>query len=478
MFDPKPFTGGDNAVYVLLAESIAHGKGYKDLYLPDEQPHSQYPFGFPLLLTPFVLIFGINITLLKFVVLLSGLGALYFMIKICETLFKGKIYFLIASYTSIPIMITYNHWILTEMPFICLSLASIYLLIKAETGKQYFYYLAFLCSIYAVFIRTAGIALIVGIIVWLLLHKRYKQVVIIIILFLLVFIPWQMRNTGIERGGGYVEQLLARNPYQMELGRINILDFMRRIADNFLYYAFRVLPSILLPVMQSEILLTIVGAIFTILTFIGFITRINRRSVFETYFVFAIMVLLAWPYVWASDRFLLPVLPIFVIYIYSGVLWIRDKTNFRHLIPAFAGVIIAFNIIVIVPLVRQTVKNNAAYLKGDRYAGYGLDWRRYFEIVEWTRKHIPSGNVIMARKPEFVYLLSGHKSIIYPFTTDHAPIRDAIEKCDYIILDNFFWTATSAFYLFPVIEETPEKYTILKKTGSPEFYLLKIESDS
>jgi hypothetical protein len=287
-----------------------------------------------------------------------------------------------------------------------------------------------------------------------------------------------MRNAGIERGGGYVEQLLARNPYQMELGRINVLDFIRRIADNFLYYAFRVLPSILLPVLRAEILLTIIGAIFTILTFIGFITRINRRSVFEMYFVFAIIVLLAWPYVWASDRFLLPVFPIFVIYIYCGVLWVKDKINFRRLVPAFAGIIILLNIIAIRPLVQQTVKWNAAYLKGDRYAGYGLDWRRYFEIVEWTRAHIPHGNLIMARKPEFVYLLAGHKSIIYPFTTDHAPIREAIKKCDYIILDNFFWTATSAFYLFPVIEETPEKYSILKKTGSPEFYLLKIEMDS
>jgi hypothetical protein len=478
MFDPKLFTGGDNAVYVILAESISRGKGYKDLYLPDPQPHTQYPFGFPLLLAPFVLIFGVNVILLKFVVLLSGVGALYFMIKICESLFKNKLYLLIASYVSLPIMITYNHWILSEMPFACFSLAAVYLLMKAERSAEHFYYFAFLCSIFAVFIRTAGIALIIGIVLWLVLSKRYKQLVIFLVLFLLLFIPWQMRTAGIEKGGGYIEQLLAKNPYQMELGSISVMDFIRRIWENFTYYAFKILPSTLMPFVKADVILGMTGLLFAVLAIIGFITRIKRCTVFEMYFIFAIIILLAWPKVWSSDRFLLPVLPIFVIYIYGGLFWIEAKLKARYLVEVVAGVIIFFNILGIATIVRQNVAWNVEYIEGDRYAGYSLDWRRYFELVEWARIHVPTDKVIMARKPEFVYLLSRHKSFIYPFTTDREQVREAIKKCDYIILDNFYWTATSSNYLLPVLRETPEKYRIMKKTAGPEFYLLRVATDS
>lgn len=84
----------------------------------------------------------------------------------------------------------------------------------------------------------------------------------------------------------------------------------------------------------------------------------------------------------------------------------------------------------------------------------------------------------MARKPEFVYFLSGRRSFIYPFTTDHAQIREAIAGCDYIIFDNFTWTITTVYYLFPVLEEEPEKYRIIKRTESPEFYLLQVLTES
>ncbi len=88
LFDPKLFSGGDNAVYIILAESIVSGEGYKDMYMPDEPPHSQYPFGFPIMLSVPILIFGTNIILLKLLLLLTGLGSVCFMYKIGEYLFR------------------------------------------------------------------------------------------------------------------------------------------------------------------------------------------------------------------------------------------------------------------------------------------------------------------------------------------------------------------------------------------------------
>ncbi len=476
MFDPKLFTGGDNAIYMILAESISQGRGYRDLYLPNELPHTQYPFGFPLLLAPFVLFFGMNVVILKFVVVLSGLAALYFMIKICESLFKERIFILIASYVSIPIMINYNHWILSEMPFVCFSLAAIYLLMKAHDNREYLYYVGFVCGIYAVFIRTAGIGLVLGIIIWLLLRKRYKQFIIFVCMFVVIFVPWQLRSAGVERGGGYIEQLLAKDPYEMDLGRIGVLDLAKRLARNFVYYTFTILPSALLPTLKARFLEIATGLVLAALTVIGFATRIRRRTFLEIYFVISIVLLLAWPDVWSSDRFLLPVLPIFIIYMYHGVMWLKDKIRFEYLVEVFAGMIIVLNTVDIIPAVRQSLAVNMAYVNGDRYAGYTTDWRRLFEIVEWTKTHVPQGSVIMARKPEFVYLVGRHKSLIYPFTADHWRVQEVIERCDYIILDSCYWTTRQ--YLLPVLMDNPEEYTIIRKTEKPEFYLVKIGVDS
>ncbi|HSG81565.1 MAG TPA: hypothetical protein VLC48_04910, partial [Gemmatimonadota bacterium] len=51
LFDPKPFIGGDNAGYMILAESLESGQGYRDLYLPGSPRHVTYPPGYPVLLT-------------------------------------------------------------------------------------------------------------------------------------------------------------------------------------------------------------------------------------------------------------------------------------------------------------------------------------------------------------------------------------------------------------------------------------------
>ncbi|UCG43830.1 MAG: hypothetical protein JSU73_04220, partial [candidate division WOR-3 bacterium] len=79
LFDPKLYTGGDNAVYLVLAQSLARGTGYTDVHLPVPTSHTQYPPGFPALLAPLVLAFGgVNVLAAKLLVLVCGVIALVF----------------------------------------------------------------------------------------------------------------------------------------------------------------------------------------------------------------------------------------------------------------------------------------------------------------------------------------------------------------------------------------------------------------
>ncbi|MCX7996008.1 MAG: glycosyltransferase family 39 protein [candidate division WOR-3 bacterium] len=476
LFDPKLFTGGDNAVYIILAESIVTGKGYKNIYLPDEPPHTQYPPGFPIILSIPLMIFGKNILVLKFIIFLMGLFSFVFFYYIIRKLFREWLVPFVLYYLFIPSLIKYNHWILSEIPFLFFSLGSFYFLLKFYDKKQLFYFIvSSLFGIYAFFIRTAGISLIFGFALFLILKKEYKYLFLFLFLFLLFFIPWEIRNANISDGTGYLSQLLAKNPYQMELGTIGIFDFFKRLWQNFYLYTFTIIPKTLIPLLNSKTLIFFAGLFILIFLITGFVLKIKNFGIFESYLVFGTGVLLAWPEVWSSERFILPLIPIYLITIYTSLAWVQHKLKSKYFIAAACGLLTFLNLISTISESQVAIKNNLGYIKGDRYAGYPVDWRRYFEVIMYIKTNIPDEKVIMARKPEFVYLLSNHKSFCYPFTTNLNEVIESIKKADYIILDKFLWTQTTLRYLLPAIQTFREDFEIVYKTNYPEFYLLKIK---
>jgi hypothetical protein len=474
LFDPKLFTGGDNAVYIALGESIASGKGYRNIYLPEEPAHAQYPFGFPLLMAPFILFFGKNIMILKIVVLLCGIGALFFACRIFGTLFKERMRLITAFYLSIPILTVYNHWILSEIPFLFFSLGAIYFATRFHMQRDRLsFFLASFFSIYAFFIRTAGFSLILAFFLSLVVKKQLKDCLAFSGLCIACIAPWLIRNARVPDNAGYIAQLMAKNPYNMDAGKAGIADLVERVWQNAVFYTGTVIPQILIPAIKSAWLSTAAGLTFLALAAAGFLRRVRELTFLEIYAVLGVVVLLAWPRVWSSDRFFLPILPVFLIYLFIALLWIGTRVKSRHFLAVLVSVVVAANLFQIYAESKTAVANNISYAKGDKYAGYTPDWRRYFELIEWIRKNIPQGMVIMARKPEFVFLGSGRKSFCYPFSDDTEKVKDAIAASDYIILDNFYWTGTTGRYLYPVVKDNLQDYELVHATRAPEFYLLR-----
>ncbi len=475
LFDPKPDTGGDNAVYVILAKSIKEGKGYTNLYLPDETPHTLYPFGFPVLLSLLFMVSGISVISAKVLVMLTGIGAMFFIYKIIGHLFKDRGLIVMGFLLSIPVLIMSNHRILTEIPFLGISMAGIYVLLKATSGHRAYYWFGCVLAVLAFVFRTAGIALVFGVIVFLLLKKQYKCLGFLLLLFLVAFVPWQIRNMGLGHGQTYFDFVLARDPYVADFGRIGLFDLIARIGHNFTRYCFDILPRSLVPMLKNSLAAGIAGFSFLVLVIIGFIRRIRHKSVIEAYAVFSVLMVLGWPKVWTGERFLIPVLPILVIYVFIGLLWLKEKLGWRHLVPFVAGFLILVNVIEVAKLARVSIRDNIGFLKGNRYCGCSPGWMRYFEASDWIGANIPNDKVILARKPGFVYLVSGHKSLCYPFTNERAEVRNAIDVSDYILLDNFRWTETARYFLIPVMQENPGRYQTVHETGSPRTYVIRIE---
>ena len=474
LFDPKLSPGGDNAVYIILAESMISGKGYRNIHLPHEPEHAFYPFGFPVILTLPVLIFGNNIFILKIFIVLSGIVMVFFLYKIAEHLFKDKSKILMIFCITIYILITYNHWIYTEMPYLCISLVALYFFLKASPKRKSFYYISFFLATFAVFIRTVGITLVMAMVLVMLLKKQFKYAILLILLFLLIFIPWQVRNAGINQEGGYLEQLLAKHPYDLTYGRAGFSDFTRRVYDNSVFYTFIIIPLTLMPILESGIIFILVGSLIVLLTLLGLIIRFKKIGIIELYFIFGCIVILIWPRVWSSERLFLPFLPMFIICFYRGIIWVAQKIKLKYFGYLIIGIFVLLNAVNIFKESIKSIKNKAAYLRGDEYAGYEDVWRHYFETIDWVDKHLPAGSVILARKPEFVYIKSKRKSLGYPFIPEPTLVKAVLEQCDYIIFDNVYKKGMARKWLLPVLEQDEDRYKIIYHTKERDFFVIRV----
>ena len=460
MFDPKLYTGGDNVVYLTLAESIATGQGYRDIHKPMQSQHRQYPVGLPLLLTPFYS----NLILAKILIMLFGLGCLIFFYKLCKEIFKKDFWIVIAMFITTPILIFYNHYILTEIPFLFFALGSLYFMtIYDRRGDTAPITGALLMAVGACFMKGVGLGLLAGLGLYLLTRKRYRWLVVSVVIGLAIML--------INGKSPYLIQLLAIDPYNLSLGAVGISDLFMRIWQNMAVYLGQVLPQAL----YADMPVWLIGVYSFILAGLlgyGGYKLFKKSKVLFCYFIPMTLILLLWQPVWSSNRFLIPLIPIFLIMVYSTIRYTRiEKSLF---ITLFVLASMGFNISHYIIQSRQAIENNIAYIKGDKYTGYPVEWQNYFETIKQLER-IDDNATVIARKPEYVYWLSGKKSDCYLMDSDITKIQKQLQDYEYVIVDGFSWTRTTPRYLIPALNYNGfgNRYKIIYQTDEPVFYLLR-----
>lgn len=468
-FDLRLYTGGDNATYTILAESLATGRGYNDIHLPEESPHTKFPVGLPLLLSVPMLMFGQNLVVLKISILILGIISFFFVYKIGAALYKDKISLVMVLYLSIPILYVYNHYVLSEIPYLCFSVAAIYLFMKAGKNQPIFYWLSFALAVYSYLIRTVGIALVIAMIVVLLVRKEYRYLIILLLIFLAVFIPWQIRIARLPQSWTYFDEMLLKNPYNQYLGKITVVDFAVRLYENFVLYTFTIFPQTMVPIIKSPVILAVCGFIFLTFILLGFVSKIRRFAVIEVYLFISIAIALSWPEIWSSPRFLVPLMVFLVFFLSSGVFWAVRRANIRYVGTVFFVTIAVLNSIALFALGNQAFRYNAANLSGDKYAGYRPADRRYFEAIDYIRDNVPKDKIIIARKPQFVYLISRCKSF-KPSTGNTETKRAILLDTDYLIAGKL-----AKDYFGDILNEERNNYDIVFQTEKPRYYVLRIK---
>ncbi len=488
---------GDNAVYIILAKALATGHGYTDIQGPVPRVEAQYPFLFPLLLTPIVFAFGTGaVMLMQFLVTLFALGSFavgFFLFRRWLNSAPLALVIVLATASS-DLVWSFSHKVLTEIPYSFFTLLACLMTTRYAAQEDWRtragFYAALAASV-AFLTRTIGLGLCVAVPLFLLIASplpasrdgwwlRLKKAAFSSAILLVTVGGWTLRNRVVFRGQGhnYIGQFSLKNAYVPEAGRADIHALLVRMGDNLGYYAQVYQRMLVGHVWDGITLGGHLSPLVLMLTLAGFLyALVWRRTVAEPYIFAYVVIVLLWP--WQDLRFAVPVLPFLFYYLAQAVLLpflVLDRLpllNPRLLVA-----------IVLLPFAVRSGLHTVRTALDDRQVGYHYeagrlgewpaypDWVEFHKAALWLQRYALPGSTVINRSPNLLYLWTGLPSRNYPYTFNRAAVLRDIsrEHNDYVIYDSFDWTYTTKQYLRPVIVHYRSHFVALKQFGHTTVY--------
>lgn len=292
--------------------------------------HDFLPHGYPLFLFFFEKIHLLSPALITLINILCTLTSSYILAKLLK-IENRLIYFSIVMISFINIkQFTLP---ISDQFFTLLFIWSIYLWVIFFNGRLYFIIPALIVTVLSIYVRTAGIAVIIGVILYtiylnknLLLNKKILSgiIAILIIFFFIIFI---YNLSLFEKKIDYIRQLemegMVKNPFSIIKRLFIHFQELGEVAINIPYS--KLSPMIHLKAFDSSLFILIVAGIISLYIIFKSVIylKLYKSLVFWAFFSYLMMIFL-WPFY--DTRFLVPIIPLFLYLFYyyiSNLLKIR-----------------------------------------------------------------------------------------------------------------------------------------------------------
>lgn len=468
-FDPSPHTGGDNAGYISLAYSLVTTGSYMELFDPAGLSHTKYPPVFPAILAVLMWLGARTWIAFKGVSVVATLAASGFTYLWAERRLGSRAAFLVALLLGVSVSVIYHsHWILSDPVFFAFTMAAMWALEcyeSDESSSTGFLFLGVAAVGLAYFTRSAGLPLVVALIGWLFLKKRWRPLGVSAFVLGIPMLWWWARGLGTEVS--YADEFWMVNPYDPSQGTIELMGLGSRMLTNLTSYMFNWGPYGLIGSRGTWV--AILGIVLTLAMIYGWLNQVRDRIRPAELFVpaYAALILL-WPEVWAGDRFVLPLYPFVLMY---GFAALRDVLS---RLPVIGGRAITGAVILalFVPPVTSWIENvrwastcTGLVRTGGAFACWGPRMAAYVEAAEWAGRALPAGSVVMSRKPRHFYTVSGLPSRTFSFDTDpDVQIEDATSVGGrYVLLDQ--WDGLAGRYIGGAILDRPSAFCFVQRFG-------------
>jgi 4-amino-4-deoxy-L-arabinose transferase-like glycosyltransferase len=174
-FDIKPSVDGDDTSYVLSAMNIVHS---------GQLPVGFRTPGYPIVLSVFIWMFGVNLVVLKATSLLFFLGIIISLFYV----FRNRLQPIVLSSLLLmiainPLLLKYSHQTFSETLFTLLLVWTIHFILQAhEKESTRSVLIAGVVTMVCFYIRIAGATIAGAAILFFAYQRRWKQLVVYIII--------------------------------------------------------------------------------------------------------------------------------------------------------------------------------------------------------------------------------------------------------------------------------------------------------
>jgi hypothetical protein len=488
-FTPDLSTNGDDARYYLLGKAIHDGKGFRQIQHPTLPVEKTYPVVFPLFLS-FIDIFSDSILVAKIAQCLLGACVTLLAFLLFRVYSKNLLIPMVALCAGSATLVQFSSSLMSEIPYLFFSLLALYLyeISIANPKKAWLFWLTALISVFPMHCRSVGLAFSASWILTTLFTKRYRYaaahagllVVTVVIFHLLT--SWE---------NSYLIQIIQKNTYDPEAGFVTPAEMVQRVMENIRAYGSVILQRSLIPFpfAASKGLQALVTWTFLVSILIGWVRSLFGPMRFLSLYVFMYFgILLMWQTQWSSERFVAGVIPFLFFFLLFGLegavgLFAGQKkgTPFLARLKNAAAVAQrppAISRAVVWTAVALTLVCNTAFatLCLGKSQVLGPDWKNFYSCADWMRTNTPPDAVVMNRKVELFYIRARRAGVMYSYSHDVNKIMREIDSShvDYVVLDNFAWTATTRQYLYPVLQSFQNRFQMVYVLNNPPTAIYKV----
>ncbi len=485
----------DDAHFILHAQSILVNHSYNDpnfVYHEDVNyiPKNTLP-GWPLILVPFLYLFGRDLLILKMVVILLGLISGVILFQIMKNRLKDfwLSFFITGIYYFSMTTIVFSKVIYSEWPYLLLSLVIICRCIEKhqESIKTGPLVLTGILLGILLLVRFIAVTLMLAIMVDFVFKYTHKMNIFhkvrsVILLLIIPFLFYQAVLFVVqpEAGPGYREQFLSKDLYYQGEGQATFKDVAYRIPENAHAFIERIPHTVfgrswyeylndqysgLIRIVNP--LIVILGIIITLLMLIGFLNRmILHRSVIEYYVFFYLAVMMVIWFHYEVYRYLMPVAIFLTYYMVVGISvtiqkFLKNKTLCQSLITILLISIFIINLFqAAIEIYRYQFSPHSEKIA----------FEPNYSAVNWLRENANSGEIIIADDARWYALETG-----LPVTP--SPIFRDIEKAYQHILrfpGSILVINSSRYFhricMIPVLQKYSAHFTLLKEFGDIHIY--------
>lgn len=336
----------DSAWYVVLSKSIATGQGYRNLQQVGTPPHTHFPFGFPLLLSPVWLLFPSfpdNAYAFKLIPVLFGIASwvvFYLYLQRNSNLGVPLNLAIVLMSALTPLMVFFAaQELMSETSYMFFSFLSLLLFERVAGGKgsrKLAFGLAIVALAMSYFIRTVGLSLLIAVVLYFALKRDWKRASVILALFGLLISPWIVRNLSVGAsplGGDYGQDMWFKDYARPDLGYIgSYSELIPRVLRNGYEHMSSSLMWIFLPQLGPRQPTSLPAFLYKgwVKAFLGFViicviacgmaVEGRRRKEVPLPVLYTVVYMgpvLLQP--WVGARNLIPIMPILFYYFFVGL---------------------------------------------------------------------------------------------------------------------------------------------------------------